>query len=63
MMYSHFYHAIYSTPDVALERTMDYLSKKFPDYDWKHHSTDEKTEKQLFVIVCEGTKKCCTQPA
>ena len=63
MMYSHFYHAIYATPDQALARTLGYLAKKFPDYDWKHVSTDEQHKKQLFVIVCEGTRKCCTQPS
>lgn len=61
MMFSHFYHAIYASPEQALERTMDYLSKKFPDYDWKHHKTDVQTENQLFVIVCEGTKRCTQQ--
>lgn len=61
MMFSHFYHAIYATPDQARERTMDYLAKKFPDYDWKHHKTETHTENQLFVVVCEGIKRC-TQP-
>jgi hypothetical protein len=59
MMYSHFYHAIYAAPEQALARTMDSLAKKFPDYEWKHHKTDVVAENQLFVIVCEGIKKCC----
>ena len=62
MMYSHFYHGRYMSPEEAKERTMTQLKQRFPDYEWREENV-QHDPRGHFVIVCEGTKKCCTQPA